>query len=314
MKAFYSTAFGGSETSFYGDLPDPSAGKDQLLVEVKAVSVNPADYKIRRGYLKFLTGSEFPKILGSDFAGIVKEIGNGVRDFERGELVYGMTPVISGKQGAMAELLAVNHKNARQIPESMSFEEAAALPGAALTALNGIRNCKITHGKQILINGATGGVGHFAIQIAKAKGAIVTAACSPANAELAQKLGADDTIGYSKDNLKKAAGKFDAILDAYGKMDYEDICRLLKRRGVYATTITKPYMFLSDFLVSVLFGKKLTSSNLRSTPDDYKEMESLFQNRKLLPVIENYFTLDKAEEAFKLAEFGKHRGKIIIKI
>jgi NADPH:quinone reductase-like Zn-dependent oxidoreductase len=314
MKAYYSTAYGGPEVSQYGDLPDPSAGKDQLLIEVKAVSINPVDYKVKRGVARLMSGSKFPRTFGSDFAGVVRETGPGVTKFKPGDRVYGATPVIWGKPGALAQLLAVNQKFARDIPGSISFEEAASLPIAALTALNGLRRCGVTKGKEVLINGGTGGVGHFAIQIAKAKGAIVTATCSRGNAELARKLGADETLGYSREELAKTEKKFDVILDTYGKMEYEDICRLLKRGGVYATTQIKPFLFFSSLLVQLVYGKKLTSSNLRSKPEDMDEMESLFLAKKLVPVIENYFTLERSDEAFKLAEEGKPRGKIIIRI
>jgi NADPH:quinone reductase-like Zn-dependent oxidoreductase len=299
--------------SQYGDFPDPSAGNGQILVEVKAVSINPVDYKVKRGIAKFMSGSKFPRIFGSDFAGIVKSKGNGVTQFNPGDRVYGATPVIWGKPGALAQLLAVDQKFARAIPVQISFEEAASLPIAALTALNGLRRCRVTEGKAVLINGGTGGVGHFAIQIAKAKGAIVTATCSQGNAELARKLGADETIGYSKEELAKNEMKFDAILDAYGKMDLEDVCRLLKRGGIYATTQIKPFLFLSSLLVQLVYSKKLTSSNMRSRPEDMDEMEKLFIDKKVLPVIENYFTLDHSAEAFELAEHGKPRGKIIIR-
>jgi NADPH:quinone reductase-like Zn-dependent oxidoreductase len=314
MKAYYSTAYGGPEVSQYGDLPDPSAGKDQLLIEVKAVSINPVDYKVKRGVARLMSGSKFPRIFGSDFAGVVRETGPGVTKFKPGDRVYGATPVIWGKPGALAQLLAVNQKFARDIPGSISFEEAASLPIAALTALNGLRRCGVTKGKEVLINGGTGGVGHFAIQIAKAKGAIVTATCSRGNAELARKLGADETLGYSREELAKTEKKFDVILDTYGKMEYEDICRLLKRGGVYATTQIKPFLFFSSLLVQLVYGKKLTSSNLRSKPEDMDEMERLFLAKKLVPVIENYFTLEHSAEAFELAENGKPRGKIIIRI
>jgi NADPH:quinone reductase-like Zn-dependent oxidoreductase len=314
MKAYYSTAYGGPEVSQYGDLPDPSAGKDQLLIEVKAVSINPVDYKVKRGVARLMSGSKFPRIFGSDFAGVVRETGPGVTKFKPGDRVYGATPVIWGKPGALAQLLAVNQKFARDIPGSISFEEAASLPIAALTALNGLRRCGVTKGKEVLINGGTGGVGHFAIQIAKAKGAIVTATCSRGNAELARKLGADETLGYSREELAKTEKRFDIILDTYGKMEYEDVCRLLKHGGVYATTQIKPFLFFSSLLVQLVYGKKLTSSNLRSKPEDMDEMERLFLAKKLVPVIENYFTLEHSAEAFKLAEEGKPRGKIIIRI
>jgi NADPH:quinone reductase-like Zn-dependent oxidoreductase len=272
------------------------------------------DYKVKRGIAKLMSGSKFPRIFGSDFAGVVRETGSRVTKFNPGDRVYGATPVIWGKPGALAQLLAVDQKYARAIPGQISFEEAASLPIAALTALNGLRRCRVTEGKEVLINGGTGGVGHFAIQIAKAKGAIVTATCSQGNTELARKLGAAETMGYSREELAKSNKKFDAILDTYGKMDFEDVCRLLKRGGIYATTQIKPFLFFSSLLVQLVYRKKLTSSNLRSKPEDMEEMERLFLDKKLYPVIEHYFSLDHSAEAFELAEHGKFRGKIIIRI
>jgi NADPH:quinone reductase-like Zn-dependent oxidoreductase len=314
MKAYYSTAYGGPEVSSFGDFPDPVPGAGMLLVEVKAVSINPVDVKVKRGDLKLLTGSAFPRIYGSDFSGIVKDPGKDETKFRAGDRIYGVTPVILRRPGALAELLAAEKRNIMKIPQEMSFEEAAALPTAALTAFNGLRNCRINEGKQLLINGATGGVGHFAIQIARVKGAIVTASCSPENAGLAKKLGASETIGYSSDDLKKIIGKFDAILDAYGKMPFDDIRRLLKRGGIYASTMVKPQRFFSSMWVQLGYGIKLTSSNMRSKPEDIQEMETLFLEKKLYPVIENVFPLNQAEKAFELAEHGKHRGKIVVTI
>jgi NADPH:quinone reductase-like Zn-dependent oxidoreductase len=314
MKAYFSTAYGGPEVSRYGDFPDPSAGNGQILIEVKAVSINPVDYKVKRGVAKLMSGSKFPRIFGSDFAGVVKAVGNEVTKFRLGDRIYGATPVIWGKQGALAHLLAIDQKFARAIPGQISFEEAASLPIAALTALNGIRRCRVTAGKDVLINGGTGGVGHFAIQIARAKGAVVTATCSQGNAELAKKLGADNTMGYSREELAKSEKKFDAILDAYGKMDFGDVSRLLRRGGIYATTQIKPFLFFSSLKYQLIYGKKLTSSNMRSKPEDMDEMEKLFLDKKLYPVIEHTFTLDQSAEAFELAEHGSPRGKIIINI
>jgi NADPH:quinone reductase-like Zn-dependent oxidoreductase len=314
MKAYYSTSFGGPEASVYGDFSDPLPRDKQLLAEVKAVSINPVDFKIKRGDLKFVPGSKFPRIFGSDFSGIVKETGSGVTKFKAGDRIYGVTPVIYHKQGALAQLLAIDQKNAMHIPEGMTFEEAASLPIAALTALNGLRRCGVKAGTSVLINGATGGVGHFAVQIAKAKGAVVTATCSPDNVELARKLGADETTGYKSEDLLKVNTKYDAILDAYGKMDLKYIRKLLKRRGTYASTMVKPMLFFSALFVRLAYGRKLTSSNLRSRPEDIEEIENLFHEKKLYPVIENYFTLEKAGEAFQLAEHGKPRGKIIVRV
>jgi NADPH:quinone reductase-like Zn-dependent oxidoreductase len=314
MKAYYSTAYGGAEASCYGDFPDPAAGIDQLLVEVKAVSINPVDFKVKRGDLKFLSGSKFPRIFGSDFAGIVKTSGSDVIKFKPGDLVYGATSVIFGKQGALAQFIAIDEKSLRTIPVGMSFEEAAAMPIAALTALNGLRRCGVEKSTRLLINGGTGGVGHFAVQIAKARGAVVTVTCSEANAELARKLGADETMGYNNEDIARTSKKFDAILDTYGHMDFKDVCRMLNRGGTYASTMVKPFIFLSSFFVNLIFRKKLTSANMRSKPEDMEEMERLFLEKKLHPLIENYFDLNKSDEAFELAERGKPRGKIIIRI
>jgi NADPH:quinone reductase-like Zn-dependent oxidoreductase len=314
MKAYYSTGYGGADVSQYGDFPDPTVAGNEVLVEVRAVSINPVDFKVKHGNLKFLSGSKFPKIFGSDFSGVVKETGKDSAKFKKGDRVYGVTSVMLGKQGALAQLVAADQKSLWTIPGEMSFEEAASLPIAALTALNGLRKCEVVKGTQVLINGGTGGVGHFAVQIAKAKGAVVTATCSDANAELARTLGADETMRYGKDDLASINRKFDAVLDAYGHMDLGVAQRLLKRGGIYASTMINPLTHFALFFIKLIRGKTLTSANMRALPEDIEEVEKLFLEKKLYPFIENYFTLDKAEKAFELAEKGKPRGKIIVRI
>ncbi len=314
MKAHYSTAYGGSDVSVYGDLPDPSPGINQLLVEVKAASINPVDWKIRNGDAKFITGSKFPRIYGADFAGIVRETGKGVTNFKPGDRVYGSGSVLFNRHGAMAQLRAVDQKNMRLIPAGMSFSEASSLPIAALTALNGLRKCGVKAGSRVLINGGTGGVGHFAVQIARAKGAIVTATCSEGNRELARKLGADEVMGYSPEELAATDEKFDAVVDAYGKMELRHVCHLLKRKGTYTSTLFIPPPYLSMILIRLIFGKKLKSANMRRLPEDWKEIESLFAEGKLKPLLENLFPLEKAADAFDFAEKGKPRGKIVVTV
>jgi NADPH:quinone reductase-like Zn-dependent oxidoreductase len=314
MKAFYSESYGAAEASHYGDYADPVVGPGQVLVEVKAVSINPVDYKVKRGDLRLLSGSKFPRILGSDFAGIVKEIGSGVTRFKSGDRVSGVASVIFGKTGALAQFLAINQKSIWTIPDEMNFEDAASLPVAALTALNGLRKCGVSKGTRVLINGGTGGVGHFAIQIAKAKGAFVTVTCSEANSELARKLGADETVGYTPESIAGLKVKFDAILDAFGHMKSGDIYRLLNRGKTYASTMLNPLVNLASPFIRLFRGKTITSANLRAKPEDITEIQTLFLEKKLQPVIEHYYTLEKSDEAFELAERGKPRGKIIIRI
>jgi NADPH:quinone reductase-like Zn-dependent oxidoreductase len=314
MKAFYSTAYGGPEYSQYGDFPDPVIREGQVLIEVKAVSINPVDYKVKKGVARFLSRSKFPRVFGSDFSGVVRSVGSEVKAFSPGDRVYGASPVIWGKAGALAQLLAADEKYVRMMTPEMSFEAAASLPIAALTALNGLRRTAVSTGKEVLINGGTGGVGHFAIQAAKAKGARVTATCSSKNAELAVKLGASETMGYSAGDFAKCDKKFDAILDTYGTMKMSDINRLLKRGGTYATTQIKIFLPFVSMYTQLLYGRKLTSSNLRGLPEDMEEMEALFHQKKLVPLIENYFALEQAAEAFDFTEHGKPRGKVIVRV
>lgn len=312
MKAFYKLSFKKSETGIYGDLPDPVAGRNQLLIEVKAVSINPVDYKINNADTRLMPGAKLPKIVGSDFAGIVRTPAEGESKFKAGDRVYGAVPIFFGKPGSLAELLVTGPENARHIPDGMSFGEAASLPVAALTALNGLRRCRITAGSKLLINGATGGVGHFAVQLAKAKGAVITATCSDSNSALALQLGADTVTGYRKEDLANTADAYDAILDAWGQMKFKDIFRLLKKDGTYASPLLLIAPALLTNIVWLFSRKYITSMNMRKRAEDYDEIEKLFSEKKLKPVIENVFTLEKAAEAFAFAEKGKPRGKVII--
>ena len=314
MKAYYSTAYGSSGVSFYGDLPDPVAGPHQILAEIKAVSINPVDWKIRRGDARLVSGFRFPRIFGADFAGIVRETGPGVTAFSPGQRIYGSKSVVFDRGGSLAGLRAVNQDNVRLIPDGLSFNEAASLPIAALTALNGLRKCGAGKGTEVLVNGGTGGVGHFAIQIAKAYGSTVIATCSRANADLALRLGADETIDHSTGELFSSGRKYDAILDAHGHMKAWHVHRLLKPNGTYASTLFIPPPYLAIVLTRLLHGKKLVSANMRSHDNDWQELERLYAEGSLRPVIENVFPLERASDAFDLAMRGGFRGKIIVTV
>ena len=314
MKATYLLSYGQPGSLQFGEMPEPVLQKHSALVEVKAVSVNPVDWKIRQGVLRLILGSKFPRIIGSDFAGVVKEVAPGIDDFKAGDRVYGAIPVFSGKPGALAEFANVPHNALRAMPEGLSFEEAASLPIAALTALNGLRRCGAGEGTRVLVNGATGGVGHFGVQAAKAKGAHVTATCGAGNTELARELGADEVFGYSGNRAIPMGIQFDAILDAWGMMGHKEIYRLLKPEGVYASPLYMPWTIFPASWVRIRYGRKMTSCNMRKRPQDYDELEALIEQKKLHLVIENVYPLEKSSEAFDKAEFGKPRGKVIIKV
>ncbi len=314
MKAYYSTRYGGPEYAFYGELPDITAKKGELLIEVKAVSINPVDYKIMQGATRLISSSKFPRVFGTDFAGIVKKITEDAGGFIPGDIIYGSESIIFGKPGALAEFLTVKPEKIRKIPDGMSFEEAASLPVASLTALNGLRRCNVREGSRVLINGGTGGVGHFAIQIAKAMGAHVTSTSGNSNFELAKRLGADAVSGYTKDDFRKIVEKFDTILDASGLMDYSDVLKLLKKGGTHASTLFFPPVSLYAPVLGIIYGRKLTSANMRARPEDYEEIERLWKEKKLVPLIDSTFPLSKCGDAFYHTEHGKPRGKVIVTV
>jgi NADPH:quinone reductase-like Zn-dependent oxidoreductase len=314
MKAVFYNSYGGPELLQVGSLPEPSPGPDQLVIQVKSVSINPVDIKILHGNLKMLTGSKFPQIPCSDLAGIVKETGSNIKEFAACDKVYGFVPTILRKPGSLAEFVVAIPSQVRKLPEGMAFEEAATLPVASLTALNGLRKGGNLQGKSVLVNGATGGVGHFAVQIAHAAGARVTAICSTPNIDLARKFGADQIIDYTKTDLSVWKTRYDVILDAFGHMKQADARRMLNKNGIYTSTMYGPAAVLISLYNRFIHGKTLTSGNMRSKTEDFEKIESLFKEGKLNPYVEKTFQIDQAQEAFRFFEKSKHRGKVVIRI
>jgi len=314
MKAAYYNRYGGPDVIEYGDLPEPVLTNDKVKIQVKAVSLNPVDYKIRQGVLKLITGKRFPKLSGADFAGLVLEVGSDVRVFKPGDNIYGNVSIFTGKNGALSEYLTVSPDRIRMIPEGMRYDQAASLPVAALTAQTGIRKSGELYAKRLLVNGATGGVGHFMIQIGKANGAHVTAVCGTNNVDLAKHLGADEVIDYSIQDITKMNKKYDVIFDAFGMMKTGTIFQLLNRKGRYFSTLFFPPKSFYLPLIGLLTGKKMMSANLRGKPEDYEKIETLFKEGKLVPLIEHTFPLEKTREAFELLENSKPRGKVVVSI
>ncbi len=314
MKAFYSKKYGGIETMEFGELPNPKIKNKEVLVEVKASSINPVDWKVRNGMMRFISGGSFPKIYGVDFAGTISEIGSGVKNFQKGDRVYGRIPVMFGKQGAHAELASVAEENLRHIPKNFSFEQAASLPVASLTALQVISHSDDLSGKKILINGATGGVGHFAVQFAKAKGAIVTGVCSEKNTPIAKKLGADKVLDYKKTDFRKESEKYDIIFDAHGHLDFSLVKNALADRGIFMSTLPNPKLVMISIFENIFGKHKIVLANMRSKQTDFAELEKYISEGKITPIIGKEFPLEKARDAFQLSEAGGVVGKIVLKI
>lgn len=314
MKASYIQSYGPPSVLQFGDLPDPKPKNGTVLISVKAASINPLDYKIRNGNLKFMTGSKFPKILGSDFSGVIHSLGDGVTGIKIGDPFYGVVATIFGKQGAFAELVEVPISNLRPVPSGMSFENAASLPVAALTALHGLRQCGDLNGKTVLINGATGGVGHFATQIAKARGAIVTAVCSAKNSEFAKELGASQILDYSKTNVLTNNLKYDIIFDASAKLSFNETLPILTKRGYYISTLPGLLSFFKIPILKILGGKQMVAGNMRAKQEDFAELELLISKGEVKPVIGQTYSLSQINEALELVESGKAKAKILVKI
>ena len=279
------------------------------------VGLNPYDIIVRNGGAKLLSGLKFPKVLGGDFSGTVLKAHPKNTNLKVGQSVYGFANIFMGKPGALAEQTVMKEKYVRVLPENISLKVSATVTSAALTALNGYRGCGDLKGKEVLINGSTGGVGHFATQIAVARGAIVTGVCGTDNIEFSKQLGAHHTIDYSKESIFKQTKKFDIIFDVSGKLTFSDSKKLLKNKGTYITTeeSVKAYLlFVSKKLIPS--KNKMLLSSFRGLPEDFEELELLMSNNKLKPTICQTFSFDKADKAFEKQENGKNYGKIVVQV
>lgn len=314
MLAFYAQEYGGLPVMKLADLPDPTAERGEVVVAVRASSVNPLDWKLRNGDFKWITGSTFPKIFGADFAGVVESVGHGVSGLALGDRVYGFSPLFLRKPGAHAERLRIAAKRVRRMPENLSFVEAAALPVAALTALNGLRQCGDVAGQTVGINGATGGVGHFAVQIAKARGANVVAICSAKNADFAREIGADQIFDYSRTPLNATNRSYDVVFDAYGKLGFEQAEPVLAKDGRYVTTLPNPGVMLRAIWLHWTSHQRIIAASVRTKPQDYADLERLLRAGQLKPHIGKTVPLSKAAEAYQAAERGGTPGKLVIRI
>lgn len=310
MRAYYATASGGPEVMRVGDLPDPAARSGEVLVEVRASSVNPVDWKVRG--LRVPLVFKYPRVFGCDVAGVVRALGAGVTSFREGDAVYGYAPVMFGHPGAHAERIAIAAKRVRRLPEGLGFDAAAALPVAALTALNGLRPCGALKGREVVVNGATGGVGHFALQLAKAQGAVVTAVCSARNAARATELGADRVIDYKAEDFTRGARRYQVVFDAFGQLGLEAAARVLEPGGAYVTTLGNPRLILRGIWAKVAGGPRVVLANMRDKPEDYATLERHLAAGQVKPIIGQVFGLDQAAEAFLAGERGGTVGKIII--
>jgi NADPH:quinone reductase-like Zn-dependent oxidoreductase len=314
MMAFAARGYGGPEVMGLAALPDPEPGPGEVVVDVHAASVNPLDWMLRNGYFRPRSRKDFPRVFGADFAGTVKSIGEGVAGLRPGVAVYGDASPLSGGQGAHAERLVVAANRVHRMPLGLTFEQAAALPTAALTVLDGLWRCGSVQGKRFLINGACSGVGHFALQVASARGARVTAVCSAAHADGARALGAAEFIDQDHEDFTRSSRKYDIVFDAQGSADFEEAARVISRGGHFVTTLPVRPVGLGALLRRLLGGPKIIVAVPRGRAEDYAELARLVATGRVKPVLASIFPLERAQEAFAVQEAGRSVGKVIIRV
>jgi NADPH:quinone reductase-like Zn-dependent oxidoreductase len=317
MKAATRTRYGPPEVIELRELDKPSVAEDEVLVRVRAVSVNAADWYTLNGpvMVRMTSGLRRPKTqkLGTDYAGTVEAAGANVTKFRAGDEVFG------GRTGAYAEFVTVPQDRAiAPKPENMSFEEAAALPIAAVTALQGLRDkAKVQPGQKVLVNGASGGVGTYAVQIAKALGAEVTAVCSTPNVDVAQSLGADHVIDYTRDDFTRRGERYDVLCDVAGSRSWSEYKRVLAPDGVFVVVgapRSHPLRHVASMLVNgrlrgrqkvVFFVAKIDRASLDA-------LRELAESGKLRSVIDRRYDLDHIADAYRYFGAGHARGKIVV--
>jgi NADPH:quinone reductase-like Zn-dependent oxidoreductase len=323
MKGIERLCYGPPEVLKYADLPKPTPADDEVLVRVHAASVNPLDWHFVEGtpYLVRM-GEGFGKPedprLGVDFAGTVEAVGKSVRRFKPGDAVFG------GKLGAFAEYVSVREDRAIAAkPGNVSFEQAAAVPIAALTALQALRDKgHVKAGQKVLINGASGGVGTFAVQIAKAFGAEVTGVCSTRNLELVRSLGADHVIDYTREDFTRNGEHYDLIVDNVSTHSVSDYRRAMSPHGVLVIigSATVGHWFgwletpLEAWMLSPFMSQKFGMMLAELNKDDLAVLGGLMQSGKVTPAIDRTYKLNETAEALRYLETGHARGKVVLTI
>jgi NADPH:quinone reductase-like Zn-dependent oxidoreductase len=310
MRKVLYDRFGDEQVLEVREQPAPTINQHQLLIQVKAASINPLDWKIYRGEMKLLSGSSFPKGVGIDFAGIVSQVGSGVTRYQPGDAVFGFLEVFKG--GALADYVVVTEEAIAPKPANISFDQAAALPVTGLAALQIVDQLAgVGQGHEVLINGATGGVGLFAIQLAKQRGARVTAVAGPAGLAHATQLGADSVIDYTKQRISELPQRFDAIIDLSDKLAFSAAQPLMKPRATFVSMLPSPLGLAGAFLRNLFSGQKHQILILKPTAAGLHTLAALAERGLQIPV-EKVYDLANIQQAYQETSQGKVKGKAVV--
>ena len=319
MKAIVYTKYGPpSEVLELQEVAKPTPGDDEVLVKIHASSVNYGDNALVRGkplIARLWSGLQKPKhhIPGGDIAGQVEAVGRDVKQFKPGDEVYG--DIGAHGFGAYAQYASAPEKALALKPVNISYAEAATAPQYAVVALQGLRDQgQIQQGQKVLVNGASGGIGTFAVQIAKAYGAEVTGVCSGRNLELVRSLGADHVIDYTEEEFTEMDQRYDVILDIVANRSITDYTRALSPKGRYVAVAFNSSSLLLGSFISRKEGKKVSSLVHKQNTGDLVYMKELIEAGKVVPVIDRSFPLSEAAEAFRYFSEGHPSGKVVITV
>jgi NADPH:quinone reductase-like Zn-dependent oxidoreductase len=332
MKAFIVDRYGSNDGVRVGEIPAPELRDDDVLVQIHAASINPLDFKIRDGKLKRILPYRLPFILGNDLAGVVVRVGSGVRRFKPGDEVYARPE--TDRIGAFAEFISIKEDAVANKPKELTMEEAASIPLVGLTAWQAlIERANLKRGQKVLIHAGSGGVGTFAIQLAKHLGAIVATTTSTANLDWVKRLGADIVIDYRKDDFETILHDYDAVLDTLGGEALEKSLRVLKSGGKlisisgppdpdFATDIGSTWILrLAMRLLSYRIRRRAKRHHvsyaflfMRPSGDQLREIGSLIDSGIIRPVVDRVFPFESTKEALAYVEKGRAKGKVIVKV
>lgn len=332
MRAIVMKGYGEEDVVQFLDMPKPKTGDDEVLVEVYSVGVNPIDIKLRKGEMKPLLTYKLPLIIGADLAGKVLEVGSSVTRFKKGDEVY--ASLSTSKMGAFAEYVAVKEHDLSLKPKNLTFDEAASLPMVALTGYQALHDvAKVKPGQKVFVEAGSGGIGTFAIQLAKALGAEVATTTSSENIEWVRKLGADHVINYQKEKFDEIINNYDVV---FHSVDREPTIRGFDvlRPGGHLLSIVGPPDFkfaqrhgLNFFLQMVcgLLGWKVTKLSKKTgahytfvfvepSGKQLNEIKNLVENTKIKPVVDKVFPMEQMKEAFAYVSLGRTKGKVVLRV
>ena len=317
MKAIVYTKYGPPDVLEFKEVDKPVPNDEEVLIKVHAASINFGDTALVRGkpFMIRLMGYGLVKpkhqIVGTDIAGQVEAVGANIKQFRAGDEVFG--DIGDFGLGAFAEYVSVPETALTLKPVNMTFIEAASVPQAAVVALQGLRNQgQIQGGQKVLINGASGGIGTFAVQIAKSFGTEVTGVCSTRNVDLVRSIGADHVIDYTQQDFTQNGHGYDLIFDIVANRSVSDYLRVLSTTGYYVACAFNPTTLFLGPIITRKSGKKIRQLSHKPNADDLVFMKELLESGKVVPVIDRCYPLREVPDAVRYLEKGQHYGKVVI--